>query len=487
MNIEDLLINLYNKKAVQEIEQLAITSLNISKASLIEKAANASVDVLLENFPNAKKITVFCGVGNNAEDGIKVAEKLQLLEKSVRIIKAVEWQKDQPIDADVIVDALFGIGINRDVTGVWAQIIEQINNSNIPVLSLDIPSGLDPDTGKILGISVKAKITVTFIALKKGLFTGQARSYCGEVKFNNLGLPADPYQNIKYSAVRLIKQHFKNILPKRNASAHKGDFGKILIIGGKEGMQGAPLLAGRAALRTGAGMVYVLANNTEQHNGINYCPEILWQNFVGTKQLKELLEKATVIVLGPGLGQDKNSKLLFDEVMQSNLPIILDADGLNILSEKFNNKFKIRKNLILTPHPKEAARLLQVDVATIEADRFLAATQLAQKFKATVVLKGAGTIITTYQDNQNDQDKKEKNLFYLCDLGNPGMATAGMGDVLTGVIAALVAQHLSVEDAAKLGVFVHAIAADFAAKENGAVGMVASDLSMYIRRLINTF
>lgn len=479
MNINELLVNLYDKKSIIAIEQLAITNFNMSSVYLATKAVTACVEQLLKKFPNAKKITVFCGVGNNANDGLQIAGKLQSIGLSVQTIKAIDWTKDLQLDADVIVDALFGIGINRNITGAWEQIINQINTSNIPVLSVDIPSGLDPDTGKVLGVAVKANITMTFIGLKKGLFTGKGREYSGEIKFNNLGLPIEAYNNSGCNVVRLTSNNFNNILPKRVAFAHKGDFGKLLVVGGKDGMQGAAFLAGMAALRSGTGIVYILSNSSNQSSFHNFCPEIQWHNFSEIKQLKELLAKSTVLLLGPGLGNDKYSKSLFDEVMQSDLPLVLDADGLNILSEKFNNNFKIRKNWILTPHSQEAAKLLKTDVATIEADRFAAVEELSHKFKATVVLKGSGTLIKAYRDD------REYNPIYVCDLGNPGMATAGMGDVLAGVIAALIAQKLTLKDASTLGVFIHALAGDLVAK-NGQIGILASDLFGFIRKIINS-
>lgn len=477
-NLNDLLINLYDKKSIVAIEQLALTNFNISSIYLAEKAVAACIDQLLKNFPTAKKIAVFCGMGNNANDGLKIAAKLQSMGLLVQIIKALDWTKDLQLDADVIVDALFGIGINRNITGVWEQIINQINNSRIPVLSVDIPSGLDPDTGQVLGVAVKARITITFIGLKKGLFTGKGREYSGEIKFNNLGLPLEAYDNVICNAVRLTDNDFNNILPKRLAFAHKGNFGKLLILGGKDGMQGAAWLSGMAALRAGSGIVYVLSNSHEQATFNNLCPEIQWHNFSEIKQLKELLSKSTVVLLGPGLGNDKYSKIFFDEVMQTDLPLILDADGLNILSEKFNNNFKIRKNWVLTPHVAEAAKLLKTDVATVDADRFAAVEELSRKFKATVILKGSGTLIKFYQKD------REHSPVYLCDLGNPGMATAGMGDILAGIVAALIAQKLNLKNASTLGVFVHALAGDLAAK-NGQIGMLASDLLWFIRKIIN--
>ena len=480
MNINELLVNLYDKKSIAAIEQLAITNFNMSTTYLAQKAVGACIEQLLKIFPSAKKIAIVCGVGNNANDGLQIAQKLQSMGIDVQVIKAIEWTKDVQLDADVIVDALFGIGINRNITGVWEQIINQINNSNIPIFAVDIPSGLDPDTGKVLGVAVKARVTMTFIALKKGLFTGAGRYYSGEIKFNNLGIPAEAYNNVVCNTVRLTNNNFINILPKRAANAHKGNFGKLLIMGGNDGMQGAAVLSGIAALRSGAGLVRVLSNSSNASSFHNAYPELQWNNFSEIKQLKELLAQSTVLLLGPGLGNDKYSKIFFDEAMHSELPLVLDADGLNILSEKFNNNFKIRENWVLTPHAQEAARLLRTDVATIEADRYAAVEELSRKFKATVILKGSGTLIKCYQGNTT------YNPIHLCDLGNAGMATAGMGDVLAGLIAALIAQKLSIHSASKFGVFTHALAGDLAAS-NGQVGILASDLLWFIKRIINDF
>ena len=483
MNANELLINLYNKKTIAEIEQLAITEFNVSSLDLMQKAAKACVDQLLEDFPNAQKIVIFCGVGKNAADGEHIAEQLQNLGKKTQIIKAAEWQEDLNVAADVIVDALFGIGVNRELVGVWRQIVDKINNSKIPVLSVDLPSGIDPDTGKVLGSAVKANVTMTFIGLKKGLFTGIAKNYGGNIKFNNLGLPIEVYSNAVCSAFRLTRKDFRNLLTKREPAAHKGNFGKLLILGGQDGMTGAALLAGKAALRTGVGVVYVLANSKQSQIAHNSCLEIQIQSFSGVKQIKELLAKSTVLLLGSGLGVDRNAQTFFDKAMQSDLPLIIDADGLNILADNFHEGCQPRENWVLTPHPQEAARLLKTDVATIESNRFAAIEQLTKKYKATVVLKGAGTLIKEYR---SDGKKKEVNSpVYVCDLGNPGMATAGMGDLLAGIIAALVAQKLSLKDACNLGVFIHALAGDVVARD-GQRGIVASDLLGFIKGIVNT-
>ena len=482
MNVDELLVNLYDKKTIAEIEQLAITKFNIFSTDLMQKAAKACVDQLLEDYPNAQKFIIFCGVGKNSGDGLHIAEQLQNLGKKTQIIKAAEWQEELVLEADVIVDALFGVGVNRELVGVWRQIVDKINNSNIPVLSVDLPSGIEPDSGKVLGAAVKANVTMTFIGLKKGLFTGKAKNYSGNIKLNNLGLPMEVYDNAACNAVRLTRKDFKNRLTLREPAAHKGVFGKLLILGGQDGMTGAALLAGKAALRTGVGVVYVLANSKQPQIAHNSCLEIQIQSFLGVKQLKELITKSTVLLLGSGLGLDRNAQIFFEKAMQSDLPLIVDADGLNILAENVDKDFQPRENWILTPHPKEAARLLQTDVAVVEANRFAAIEQLTKKFKATVVLKGAGTLIKEYRP---DSRKKEDTPTYVCDLGNPGMATAGMGDLLAGIIAALVAQKLSLKDACNLGVFVHSLAGDVIAKE-GQRGMVASDLLLVIKKIINT-
>ena len=258
-----LLFNLYNKKTIVEIENQVTNNFNISIEELTKKAVKASIDVLLEDFPNAQKIIIFCGIGKNATDGLMIGEELKALGKNVQIIKASNWENNISIQADLIIDALFGIGINRDLVGVWQQIVDSINKSNIPVLSIDIPSGIDPDTGKILGTAIIATVTVTFIGLKPGLFTGKAKNHCGKIKFNNLGLPNEAYNNAAVDSIRLTKKDFKNLLKPREPAAHKGNFGKLLIMGGQDGMVGAPLLAGKAAFRAGAGIVQVLTNSKQ--------------------------------------------------------------------------------------------------------------------------------------------------------------------------------------------------------------------------------
>lgn len=476
METNELLVNLYDKNTIQEIETQAISRLKIDHIELTKRAAKACAELLLEEFPNAQKILIFCGTGNNAADGLQIAEQLINVGKSVQIIKAINWQTTNDIKGDVIIDALFGLGINREIVGIWRELVEKINLSNIPVLSVDLPSGIDPNTGQILGTAIKATFTMTFIGLKLGLFTGKAKNYTGNIKLNNLGLPLDLYNNFTPKAVRLTEKNFKKILPPRAPAAHKGDFGKLLIIGGQEGSVGAPILAGKAALRSGAGLVYILSNSKQLTN-IGDNLELQIHNFSSTKKLQELINKASVLLLGPGLGTDYNAQIFFEHAINSDLPLIIDADGLNLLAENFSilrNKIKMRKNWILTPHPKEAARLLNTDVVTIENNRFAAIEQLVNIFNATVVLKGAGTLI-----------KGPASTTYICDGGNPGMATAGMGDVLAGIIAALVAQHVSIQNASSLGSFIHAIAGD-AASKNGQRGMIASDLLPFIRSIVNT-
>jgi ADP-dependent NAD(P)H-hydrate dehydratase / NAD(P)H-hydrate epimerase len=472
-----LLFNLYNKKTIVEIENQATSNFNISIEELTKKAVKASIDVLLEDFLNAKKIIIFCGIGKNATDGLMIGKELKALGKTVQIIKASNWESNIPIEADLIIDALFGIGINRDLVGVWQQIVDSINKSNIPVLSIDIPSGIDPDTGKILGTAVIATLTVTFIGLKPGLFTGKAKNHCGKIKFNNLGLPNEAYNNAPVDSIRLTKKDFKNLLKPREPAAHKGNFGKLLIMGGQDGMVGATLLAGKAAFRAGAGIVQVLTNS-KQPVAVGDYLEIQAQNFHSSSQLESLIEKSTVLLLGSGMGLEHAANSFLEHSINCSLPLIVDADGLNLLAENLDEDFEPRQNWILTPHPKEAARLLNTDVDTIENNRFAAIEQLVTKFKATVVLKGAGTLIKEYQENTISPT-------YVCDLGNPGMATAGMGDVLAGVIAGLVAQKLSLKDACILGVFAHALAGDIVAKD-GEKGILASDLLFFIKKIINT-
>jgi NAD(P)H-hydrate epimerase len=315
-----------------------------------------------------------------------------------------------------------------------------------------------------MGFAVKADCTVSFIGLKQGLFTGNAANYCGEVNYASLAVPETIFQLISPSASRVVKKS----LPIRDRCSHKGDYGHVLIVGGDFGYSGAVKMSGEAALRVGAGLVSIATR--KEHAGLLNMnrPELMCHGVEAVEQLLALIAKASVIVIGPGLGQSAWAKELFVATIKAQKPLIIDADALNLLAQASITN----ANWILTPHPGEAARLLNCSTVDIQQDRFASVSALQNKYKGIVILKGSGTLIAS------------ENECAVSTTGNPGMASGGMGDVLTGIIAGFVAQGLTLKEAAQQGVYEHGQAADLAAKK-GERGLLASDLMPYLRQVVN--
>jgi NAD(P)H-hydrate epimerase len=485
--------SLYRATDVRTLDDVAIHQYEIPGSTLMERAGTAAFNVLKSNWPDAKHITIVCGTGNNGGDGYVIARLAQEVGVKVQVlhagsvsqlkgdaktaadklikagIKPVNFSTGKLTGADVIVDALLGTGLDRAVTGEMKTIIDDINLSGIPVYSIDIPSGLNADTGSIMGCAVKAEATVTFIGLKQGLFTGQGSACAGKIYFNDLSMPPDIYKQVTPAALRIDLENQLPLLPKRSRSAHKGDFGHVLIVGGDLGYTGALLMACEAAARVGAGLVSLATRSEHAIQTSTARPEIMAHGVEQAPQLSGLLKRATVIGIGPGLGQSEWALMLLGRVLDTRLPLVVDADALNLLAQEPVH----RDNWILTPHPGEAARLLNCRSADIQNDRFAAVKELQQRYGGVIVLKGSGTLVID-----------PSSQVAVCSDGNPGMATGGMGDVLTGVIAGLLAQGLTLADAARLGVCVHAAAGDEAAKA-GERGMLATDLMPWLRRLVN--
>ncbi len=485
---------LYPASGVRELDRIAIEERNIPGIDLMQRAGQAVFDTLILRWPNARNILVVCGAGNNAGDGYIVAHLAHELKLKVTVVSltppdklkndaltaandylkqgvgTLNTLKDIDIDSmDVIVDAIFGTGLNRDVTGDYLHMIRQLNQSQVPVISVDIPSGLNADTGKIMGGAIKADCTVTFIGRKQGLHTGEAAEVCGAQVFMGLDVPADIYEDISVNAELVDLSQFDNIFQPRERTGHKGHFGHVLIIGGDYGYAGAVRMCGEAAARTGAGLVSIATRPEHAYTLSVGCPELMASAVNSISDLAPLLTKASIIAVGPGLGQSKWSVALLDKVFDTKLPLIVDADALNLLAADP----MARKNWVLTPHPGEAARLLGSTVNQIQSDRIGAAKSLQQKYGGVIVLKGSATIIASSQK------------ISVCKDGNPGMATGGMGDVLTGIITGLVAQGQPLDIAATVGVCVHARAGDQSAMADGERGMLAMDLLAFIRRLVN--
>ncbi|BAU57188.1 NAD(P)HX epimerase [Halorhodospira halochloris] len=517
---------LYTPEQVRELDQIAITEAGIPGLRLMERAGRRAFAVLRSNWPQARRITIFCGGGNNAGDGYVVGRLAHEAGLEVEVIylsdphrlkgdAATQAQRFletsaacKPFDAhqldsgDVIVDALLGTGLDRPVAGEYAAAVEAINGQKGPVLALDIPSGLHARTGSELGCAVQAHATVTFVGLKSGLFTARGPALCGTLFFDDLGTAAVNANRLEPYARLVSPDDLTTALTPRPRDAHKGDCGHVLIIGGGPGMAGAARLAGEAALRCGAGLVSV-ATRTEHISAlVGARPELMVHGVESANQIAALLERCTTIVVGPGLGQDSWADELWHAAMASPISKVIDADGLNILA----NQGVAADNAVLTPHPGEAARLLGQSTAQISADRFAAARALALSTAAkgtgtSGTSKGAGTIATAIATAEDNGAAKGTGTVAapkgtgtvavlkgpgtiiddgvnvaLANCGNPGMASGGMGDVLSGMIGAFIAQGLDLATAARCAVLAHGTAADKAAAVRGERSLLAADL-----------
>jgi len=465
----------------------------IPAATLMQRAGEAAWQQLKLQWPGAAHLLVLCGAGSNAGDGYVLATRALLEKLKVTVLTLGDrlhlpqaasdmrgiFLKAGGIErgfegrlpaADVIVDALLGIGIERAMHGEWLKLVKEVNACGMPVLSIDIPTGLNADSGAEMGLAIRADLTVTFIALKAGLFTGAGPECSGLLRFDNLQVPANVYGSLIPRARRLRSAAMRETgLPRRRRDANKGDFGRVLIVGGDHGMGGAVSLSAQAALRGGTGLVTVATQGAHLSGLLAGVPEALGYGIETADDLKPLLEKTSVVAVGPGLGKSRWGRMLLSQVMSVDLPLVVDADALNLLAEAPHKHGR----WILTPHPGEAGRLLGTDTATVQRDRYACAERIAERFDAVAVLKGAGSLIAAPGE-----------VTAVCTAGNPGMAAPGMGDVLTGVIAALVAQGLPLPEAARQGVYLHAAAGDLAARQ-GERGLVARDLMEPLHRLVN--
>ena len=540
---------LYRADDIREHEKTAAMQQGIPMYCLMRKAGEAlykhSASVLSGSAVSTKKIAtkkatkkthylVLAGVGNNAGDGY-IAASCALSEGNTVTVCAVYPERELSGDAalakqawlddggtveafcesrlsgvDIVIDALLGTGAQGDLRQAFADIIKCINACDLPIVSADIPSGLCGNTGKSLGQTIQATRTVTFIAKKLGTSTGFGKQACGELILEDLELGHVFAQIVASRAKRVNFDHFgcegsrfestdsvrtdskenelrqtpfqhqdgvrhKSALPPRAINSHKSNHGRLLCIGGNAGMPGAIRMCAEAALRTGAGLVRVFTHEDSAMQVSVGRPELM----IATNKLEDVLSWATSVVIGPGLGQDDWAQEAFTLCMEHCLRhqknMMLDADALNLIaySKRYASSHLTKLSTVMTPHPKEASRLLGSNVKAIEDDRFYSARHIANSYKTVCVLKGAGSII---DDMHNT---------YVCENGNPGMATGGMGDVLSGIIAALLAQDLSPVDAARYGVCLHAKAADILAEKYGQRGLLASDLFSMIRELVN--
>ena len=437
-----------------------------SALPLMERAGAAAAELAVTLLSDkGKDVLVLAGPGNNGGDAKVVARILQ--EKFFRVTVADSVPPEKKFN--LVVDGLFGIGLTRPVEGAYAKLIDYANAQACPVLALDIPSGLHSDTGQVLVRAVRATHTITFIGLKPGLLTLDGPDYCGKVSVADLSLQKGGAAKGWIADPSL----FKNVLKSRQGNFHKGMAGSVGIIGGAEGMAGAALLAGRAALKLGAGRVYagLLAPLTVDTDAL----ELMLRHPDDVLGLD-----LDAIVIGPGLGQSDRAETLLGAVLASDLPCVLDADALNLIAENEDLRktcARRRADTLLTPHPAEAARLLAQTTADVQADRLKAARALSANLNSHVVLKGNGSILIARDGH-----------WFINTSGNPGMASAGMGDVLAGILGALLAQKYSGETALVLGTHLHGCAADeLVVSGNGPIGLTASELIDPARRIWNSW
>jgi ADP-dependent NAD(P)H-hydrate dehydratase / NAD(P)H-hydrate epimerase len=480
---------------VRALERVASESGGIASYDLMCRAGAAALAVLRRRWPTAKSIAIVCGAGNNAGDGLVMARLAAadgLAVRTLSLTASGRWRGDAGRaaadceaagvrieafssaalrDADVIVDAVLGIGIDRPVSGAFLAAIEAMNASQRPILALDVPSGLDADTGAPWGAAVYASVTLTFLGLKQGLYLGAAVDYVGALELADLGVSPALVPNLRPRLMRLTLADLEAVLPRRPRSAHKGSNGRLLLVGGGPGMAGAIRLAAEAALRVGAGLVYVATHPDNVPAVLAGRPEIICHGVTVARDLDELIAMADAAVLGPGLGQTPWARALHGRMVATELPLVVDADGLNLLAGAAAS----RGNWALTPHPGEAARLLGSSVGAVQQDRIAAARALARRHSAMTVLKGANTLVAAPED---------ADIPRVCDRGNPGMATGGMGDVLSGVIGSLLVQSRSLAASVRAGVLLHALAGDSAARD-GERGTLPSDLFPHLRKWAN--
>jgi NAD(P)H-hydrate epimerase len=487
---------LYSVSQVRALDAYAIHTLGFSGYTLMKRAGEAALRALRSRWPRALRVAVVTGSGNNGGDGYVLARFGQAAGLTMTVLAAVPPERLKGdarqaaadfrtsggdihafsaatlAQADVVVDALLGTGLDRPVHAELAAVIRALNDAQRPVFALDLPSGLNGDTGAVMGVAVRADSTISFVGLKVGLFIGEGPDHAGRVLLDDLEVVA-PAGDAAFQPVleRLSDTEITRTLPRRPRIAHKGDFGRVLLIGGGVGMPGAVRLAGEACLRAGAGLVTVGCAPENVPAIASGRPELICLGIETPSQLDRALAAADVIGVGPGLGTTPWAHALLHAALSAGKPLVLDADALNMLAAEGGTA---PAHAILTPHPGEAARLLSTTTAVIQADRIAALRALLARHPCVAVLKGAGTLVGAAGVTPA-----------ICERGNPGMAAPGMGDVLTGAIAGVLAQCHDLWRAARVGVLAHALAGDDVARERGERGLLALDVAEALTRRIN--
>lgn len=496
-----------DSNSMSKIDNYTIEELKIPAMVLMERAA-LEVSLLMKKYiKKSDHILVLCGPGNNGGDGIAVGRILHLQGYQVAIFllsnreKASSGLKEQLEIAErlgmtientyksskynIIIDALFGVGLTRDITGDYDKLIKQVNSDNNMVFSVDIPSGISADNGKVMNQAIKADYTITFGYMKQGLLLYPGIDYGGDISLVDIGFPKLAEKSVGLDTFYFEKEDLK-FLPVRHGHSHKGTYGKLLVIGGSKGMSGAAYLSAKAAYRTGVGMVKILTSASNREILQTLLAEALFSSYEDKQSLKEDLSWADVIVIGPGLGTSQEARRILDVVIENaDIPIVIDADGINILARKMDDlgieatrerieylKGVLPEATVLTPHLKELSRLLKLPLSEISDNMIDTANQCTYNNKVIFLIKDAKTIVT--------YDGKK----YINRSGCSGMATAGSGDVLTGIIGALIGQRMEVYKATCLATFIHGLAGQIASEKKGEYSVIASDILDSIEQVL---
>jgi NAD(P)H-hydrate epimerase len=512
-------LKVVTSEIMQRLDKRAIEECGIPGIVLMENAGSRATEVIESHYPELinKKVAVFSGKGNNGGDGFVIARHLFNRGVQVKIylltagdsllgdakinfeivrhlgISILEFKeegiidliRDEIRDCDLIVDAIFGTGLNSEVKGLFRDVIEVLNQADIPMVAVDIPSGLDANTGKALGNCIKADLTITFAHPKVGLLIPEGTEYVGELEIIDISIPKYLIEEEKIQNYIIDRDELKSLLKPRNLNSHKGDFGHLLVVAGSTGKTGAAVLTCKGAMQAGVGLVTL--GIPESLNPImeNKLTEVMTEplaeappGFLGIRALEKIValtEKKGALALGPGVStNDGTVELVHGIVKEVHIPVVIDADGLNAIARDKDTLKGADVPIVLTPHPGEMARLMNTSVAEILDNRMEISRSFAQDYNVYLVLKGFRTIIA---DPCGD--------IWINPTGNPGMATAGMGDVLTGMLSSFIAQGFGIMDAAKLAVFSHGLAGDTIASERGEIGLLATNVIERIPSILN--